>query len=194
MIEMKHITKKYGDFTVFSDFSLEIPEGEILCLMGKSGRGKTTLLRMLMGLEQPDAGSISGLEGKKISVVFQEDRLLPGFTVRQNLYSVCESALQQEHMMRILTALGLDEWIDREVAVLSGGMQRRVAIRRALRVSYDFLILDEAFRGLEYKTKEIAIELVLEEAKGGTILRSTHDAEEGKLMGGKILNLDAYFT
>lgn len=179
---------------VFSDFSLEIPEGEVLCLMGKSGRGKTTLLRMLMGLEQPDAGSISGLEGKKISVVFQEDRLLPGFTVRQNLYSVCESALQQEHMMRILTALGLEEWIDREVAVLSGGMQRRVAICRALLVSYDFLILDEPFRGLDDKTKEIAIKLVLEEAKGRTILLSTHDAEEGNLMGGKILNLDAYFT
>lgn len=194
MIEMKHITKTYGDLTVFSDFSLEIPEGEVLCLMGKSGRGKTTLLRMLMGLEQPDVGCITGLEGKKISVVFQEDRLLPGFTVRQNLYSVCESALQQEHMMRILTGLGLEEWIDREVAVLSGGMQRRVAICRALLVSYDFLILDEPFRGLDDKTREIAIKLVLEEAKERTILLSTHDAEEGKLMGGKILNLDAYLT
>lgn len=194
MIEMKHITKTYCDLTVFSDFSLEIPEGEVLCLMGKSGRGKTTLLRMLMGLEQPDAGCITGLEGKKISVVFQEDRLLPGFTVRQNLYSVCESALQQEHMMRILTGLGLEEWIDREVAVLSGGMQRRVAICRALLVSYDFLILDEPFRGLDDKTREIAIKLVLEEVKGRTILLSTHDAEEGKLMGGKILNLDAYLT
>lgn len=194
MIEMKHITKKYGDFTVFSDFSMEIPEGEVLCLMGKSGRGKTTLLRMLMGLEQPDAGSISGLAGKKISVVFQEDRLLPGFTVRQNLYSVCESTLQQEHMIRILTALGLDEWVDKEIAVLSGGMQRRVAICRALLVSYDFLILDEPFRGLDDKTKEVVIKLVLEEAKGRMILLSTHDAEEGKMMGGKILNLDAYFT
>ena len=120
--------------------------------------------------------------------------MLPGFTVRQNLYSVCESALQQEHMMRILTGLGLEEWIDREVAVLSGGMQRRVAICRALLVSYDFLILDEPFRGLDDKTREIAIKLVLEEVKGRTILLSTHDAEEGKLMGGKILNLDAYLT
>ena len=72
MIEMKHITKTYGDLTVFSDFSLEIPEGEVLCLMGKSGRGKTTLLRMLMGLEQPDAGCITGLEGKKISVTLEK--------------------------------------------------------------------------------------------------------------------------
>ncbi len=69
MIEMKHITKTYGDLTVFSDFSMEIPEGEVLCLMGKSGRGKTTLLRMLMGLERPDAGCITGLEGKR-SVLF----------------------------------------------------------------------------------------------------------------------------
>lgn len=190
MIEMKHITKKYDDFTVFSDFSMEIPEGEVLCLMGKSGRGKTTLLRMLMGLEQPDAGSITGLEHQKISVVFQEDRLLPGFTVRQNLYSVCDSTTQQAYMMQLLTALGLEEWIDKEVSILSGGMQRRVAICRALLVPYDFLILDEPFRGLDEKTKEIAIKLVLQEAKGRTILLSTHDMDEGKMMGGKILNLD----
>ncbi len=192
MIEMKHITKKYGDFTVFSDFSLEIPDGEVICLMGKSGRGKTTLLRMLMGLERPDKGTITGLNEKKISVVFQEDRLLPGFTVRQNLYSVCADAKQQERMMRLLTALGLAEWIDREVSVLSGGMQRRVAICRALLVPYDFLILDEPFRGLDDKTKEIAIKLVLEETKKCTVLLSTHDAEEGKMMGGKILNLDGF--
>lgn len=192
MIEMKHITKKYDDFTVFSDFSMEIPEGEVLCLMGKSGRGKTTLLRMLMGLEQPDAGSITGLEHQKISVVFQEDRLLPGFTVRQNLYSVCDSTAQQAYMMQLLTALGLDDWIDKEVSILSGGMQRRVAICRALLVPYDFLILDEPFRGLDEKTKEIAIKLVLQEAKGRTILLSTHDMDEGKMMGGKILNLDGF--
>ncbi|WP_394266757.1 ATP-binding cassette domain-containing protein [Anaerotignum sp.] len=190
MIEMKHITKKYGDFTVFSDFSMEIPEGEVFCLMGKSGRGKTTLLRMLMGLEQPDAGSINGLTDKRISVVFQEDRLLRNFTVRQNLYSVCDDALQQERMMGILTALGLDAWIDREVSVLSGGMQRRVAICRALLVPYDLLILDEPFRGLDDKTKEITLKLVLEEKKGRTILLSTHDAKECERMGGKILNLD----
>ena len=192
MIEMKHITKKYDDFTVFSDFSMEIPEGEVLCLMGKSGRGKTTLLRMLMGLEQPDAGSITGLEHQKISVVFQEDRLLSGFTVRQNLYSVCDSTAQQAYMMQLLTALGLDDWIDKEVSILSGGMQRRVAICRALLVPYDFLILDEPFRGLDEKTKEIAIKLVLQEAKGRTILLSTHDMDEGKMMGGKILNLDGF--
>lgn len=190
MIEIKHITKKYDDYTVFSDFSMEIQEGEVLCLMGKSGRGKTTLLRMLMGLEQPDTGSITGLTDKRISVVFQEDRLLPGFTVRQNLYSVCDDALQQERMMGILTALGLDAWIDREVSVLSGGMQRRVAICRALLVPYDLLILDEPFRGLDDKTKEITIKLVLEEKKGRTILLSTHDAKECERMGGKILNLD----
>ncbi|MCI7657392.1 ATP-binding cassette domain-containing protein [Anaerotignum sp.] len=190
MIEIKHITKKYDDYTVFSDFSMEIQEGEVLCLMGKSGRGKTTLLRMLMGLEQPDTGSITGLTDKRISVVFQEDRLLPGFTVRQNLYSVCDDALQQERMMGILTALGLDAWIDREVSVLSGGMQRRVAICRALLVPYDLLILDEPFRGLDDKTKEITLKLVLEEKKGRTILLSTHDAKECERMGGKILNLD----
>lgn len=192
MITIKHLTKKYGDLAVFSDFSLEIAEGEVLCLMGKSGRGKTTLLRMLMGLEQPDHGSIAGLEGKRISVVFQEDRLLPHFSVRQNLYSVCDGRLQQEHMMRLLTRLGLAEWVDREVSVLSGGMQRRVAICRALLVPCDLLILDEPFRGLDDKTKEMVIKLIREEAKGCTILLSTHDITEGKKMEGKILNLDSF--
>lgn len=192
MITIKHLTKKYGDLAVFSDFSLEIAEGEVLCLMGKSGRGKTTLLRMLMGLEQPDQGSIAGLEGKRISVVFQEDRLLPHFSVRQNLYSVCDGRLQQEHMMRLLTRLGLAEWVDREVSVLSGGMQRRVAICRALLVPCDLLILDEPFRGLDDNTKEMVIKLIREEAKGCTILLSTHDITEGKKMEGKILNLDTF--
>lgn len=192
MIAMKHITKKYDALTVFSDFSMEIPEGEILCLMGKSGRGKTTLLRLLMGLEQPDQGRITGLESKRISVVFQEDRLLPHFTVRQNLCSVCDGALQQEKMLRLLTILGLDEWIDREVSVLSGGMQRRVAICRALLAPYDLLILDEPFRGLDDKTKETVINLVLAEAKGRTILLSTHDVTEAEKAGGKILNLDGF--
>lgn len=192
MIKMEHMTKKYGDVMVFSDFSMEIPDGEVFCLMGKSGRGKTTLLRLLMGLEEPDKGSICGLEGKKISVVFQEDRLLPHFTVRQNLHSVWDGS--EEVMMKLLTALELAEWIDREVSVLSGGMRRRVAICRALLVPYDLLILDEPFRGLDDKTKENAIKLVLDEAKGRTILLSTHDLIEAEKMGGKILNLDTVFV
>ena len=146
MIEMKHITKTYGDLTVFSDFPMEIPEGEVLCSWENWAEARPScgckihfyLLRDAHGTGTARCRLHHWSGRKKISVVFQEDRLLPGFTVRQNLYSVCESALQQEHMMRILTGLGLEEWIDREVAVLSGGMQRRVAICRALLVSYIF--------------------------------------------------------
>lgn len=75
-IEMKHIKKSYGEQTVLADFSLSIPKGGMLCLMGASGSGKTTVLRILAGLTKPDAGEVAGVQGKKIAMVFQENRLL----------------------------------------------------------------------------------------------------------------------
>ena len=85
MIRIKDLQKSYGEKPVLSHFSHDLPDNGIVCLTGASGRGKTTLLRILAGLETADGGSVTGLSGRKIAFVFQEDRLLPWITAQQNI-------------------------------------------------------------------------------------------------------------
>ena len=192
MIVLRQVMKSYETQVVLDHISCEIEEGCVTALMGKSGRGKTTLLRLLLGLEQPDSGQMEGLAGKRFSAVFQEDRLLPGFIVRENLRCVCHTREQCDRIPYLLRRLGLEAWAGETVEALSGGMQRRVAIARALLAEFDILVLDEPFRGLDEATKQEVIALVLEEAAGRTILVATHDIKEVQWMGGKVLNLDEW--
>lgn len=189
MIQIRGLEKAYGENHVFSDFSLEIPEGDALCIMGASGRGKTTLFRILLGLEHRDGGTISGLEGKRFSAVFQEDRLLMDFTVRENLYAVCISQKEKQKAEKFLAAFGLEEWLDEKASVLSGGMMRRVAIARALLPEFDILILDEPFQGLDEDTKKKVASFLKQETSGKTILAAIHDKEEANLLGGRIVQI-----
>lgn len=189
MIQISHLEKTYGENHVFSDFSMEIPEGETLCIMGASGRGKTTLFRILLGLEQMDSGMVSGLEGQRLSAVFQEDRLLMEFSVRENLYVVCVNQRQREKAVKVLAALGLEEWMDEKVSVLSGGMMRRVAIARALLPEFDLLILDEPFQGLDEDTKKKTASFLKQETAGKTILAAIHDKKEAELLEGWIVQI-----
>ncbi len=192
MIVLRQVMKSYETQVVLDHISCEIEEGCVTALMGKSGRGKTTLLRLLLGLEQPDSGQMEGLAGKRFSAVFQEDRLLPEFIVRENLRCVCRTREQCDRIPYLLRRLGLEAWAGETVEALSGGMQRRVAIARALLAEFDILVLDEPFRGLDEATKQEVIALVLEEAAGRTILVATHDIKEVQWMGGKVLNLDEW--
>lgn len=192
MIVLRQVMKSYETQVVLDHISCEIEEGCVTALMGKSGRGKTTLLRLLLGLEQPDSGQMEGLAGKRFSAVFQEDRLLLGFIVRENLRCVCCTREQCDRIPYLLRRLGLEAWAGETVEALSGGMQRRVAIARALLAEFDILVLDEPFRGLDEATKQEVIALVLEEAAGRTILVATHDIKEVQWMGGKVLNLDEW--
>lgn len=189
MIEISHLEKSYGKKKVFSDFSMEIQEGETLCLMGASGRGKTTLFRMLLGLEKPDGGSISGLKGKLCSAVFQEDRLLMEFTVRENLLAVCASQKQRKRVPELLEALGLGECLHQKVSQLSGGMMRRVAIARALLPACDVLILDEPFQGLDENTRKKTADLMKKETTGKTLIVATHNEEDAILLEGRIVQI-----
>lgn len=190
VIRLQHITKQYGTHIVFSDFSYEIAEDAKLCVMGRSGRGKTTLFRMLLGLEQPDGGYIEGLKGKRMCAVFQENRLLPDFSVRENLRCVCRNRQQTAQIPKILEKLGLTDWEHQPVCVLSGGMQRRIAIGRALLVESDILLLDEPFSGLDENTKRQMIQVILGYTKEQILIVATHAAEDADLLGAKVLHLD----
>lgn len=186
MLSLYKVTKRYGAQTVFSNFSLDIPAGTRICLMGPSGCGKTTALRLLAGLEEPDAGRVTR-EGT-ISLVFQEDRLLNALSPMGNLRLVAGRGTSGR-LESLLIRLGLEHSLSKPVGEFSGGMKRRVAIARALAANCEALLLDEPFKGLDPATREKTVQVILEEAQGKTILLVTHDLAEAKLMGAEPVRL-----
>ena len=170
---------------VLKDFSLELPDEGRICLFGKSGCGKSTILRLVMGLSRPGSGRITGTEGLSISAVFQEDRLLPWKTVLENAALFADRDSAEE----LLTALGLGEVLHSLPAELSGGMKRRAALGRALSHPFDLLILDEPFTGLDEETKKTAIALVDRAVQGRMLLMATHDPEEARALGTEIVQV-----
>lgn len=150
--------------------------------MGRSGGGKTTLIKLLMGLEKPTEGSIEGLFGKKLSAVFQEDRLCENLSAAANIRLVCRNHVSDEELKSAFQRVCLNEVWRKPVRELSGGMRRRVAILRALFAEYDFLILDEPLKGLDEETKQKTAVYILEKTQGKTVLVVTHDEEEAKLL------------
>lgn len=122
-IEMRHIKKSYGGQTVLADFSLSIPEGGMLCLMGPSGSGKTTVLRILAGLTKPDAGEVDGLRGKKVAMVFQENRLLEWADAFANV----ELVLGQADVERIVAGMGSGQGRQHMAGEVSGQKGQHMA-------------------------------------------------------------------
>ncbi len=180
-ITLNGIDKAFGGNHVLQDFSALIHAGKMTCIMAPSGKGKTTLLRILMGLDQQDSGIITGLEGLKLSVVFQEDRLCDNLTAAANIRLTCPNKTHCD-VEEGLRALGLAGCIHQPTRELSGGMRRRVALLRALMAEYDLLILDEPFKGLDVDTKAIVMEYTRLHIAGKTAILVTHDLEEAQAL------------
>ncbi len=139
-IEMKYIKKSYGGQTVLADFSLSIPEGGVCCLMGASGSGKTTVLRILAGLTKPDAGEITGVQGRKVAMVFQENRLLEWADAFANVELVLGGAEGGSHMAGLTP--GGAEGGDHMPNLLPGkkkwrARERKAALRAFLRAEFE---------------------------------------------------------
>lgn len=183
-IIVEHLWKRYGDKQVFQDYSLRIRQGTVSAIMAPSGAGKTTLIRLLAGLETADSGTISGLDGKKVSMVFQEDRLCSHLSAVMNIRFVCDKNISKNQICNELQQVGLGGSELRPVSELSGGMKRRVALVRALLVPYDILILDEPFKGLDEEMKEKVMDYTKEKSSGKTVILVTHDEKEAEYMGG----------
>lgn len=188
-IKIKNICKSFGEQVVLKDYSLEIPAGRRVCIMAPSGSGKTTLINILLGLTKADSGQIEGLQGLKISAVFQEDRLIEGSDVYANLNAVRRQKMQPAELDAALAAIGMTDYKGKPVRELSGGMKRRVAILRALLSDYDFLVLDEPFKGLDEKLKEQVISYVKEKTEGRTVLLITHEAEDAEKLDATVFGL-----
>lgn len=187
-MELLHIQKQYGTKEIFHDYNASFKQGSRYCIMGESGRGKTTLLRMIAGLETYDQGEIVWDAVKKVSVVFQENRLFEWATVEKNI-ALVQKKKQFIDITRHLQKVKLDGMEKKKISELSGGMKRRVAIVRAMVAESSLVLMDEPFTGLDLDTKKEVIQYVLEQQKGRTLLISTHSKEEVSLLQAEMIQL-----
>jgi len=176
---------------VLKGLDLDLPDQGITVVLGRSGCGKTTLLRLIAGLEQADSGQIL-LDGEqKIGVIFQEPRLMPWLTVERNiLFGVGKKSAGK--LGGLLSLTGLSGFAQAYPAQLSGGMKQRVALARALAYEPDYLLMDEPFAALDYFTRaQMQRELlrIYQSSRVG-ILFVTHSIEEALTIGTRILILE----
>jgi len=173
---------------VLDRFSCLIEERAVTCVMGPSGRGKTTLLRIMMGLEQPDSGQVNGMAKLRKSAVFQENRLCENLSAASNIRLVCREPVALRDIIDSMSAIGLNpDCAKQPVRIMSGGQRRRIAILRALMAEYDVLFLDEPFKGLDAETKERTMKYARERNLDKTVVLVTHDESECEAMGGRII-------
>jgi NitT/TauT family transport system ATP-binding protein len=177
-IKVSGLCKSFNGQQVLDDINMTFSEGAITCIMGTSGVGKTTLAYILMGLYKPDSGEITGLSKKKLSAVFQEDRLIEHWDAIKNIMLVSKKDVTRQQVKEHLSRIGLTEYEGKAVSSLSGGMRRRVAIVRAILSEYDVLLMDEPFKGLDEDLKVQVINYVKENTKGKTLIVITHDKDE----------------
>ena len=225
LLTLHNLKKTYGNKTAVNIDSLAIQPRSFTCIVGKSGCGKTTLLRLLAGLETPDTvtnvkdqtaasynapgqninvtSCITGLPAKT-APVFQEPRLMPWLTVKENIMfslkgqdgNVTNSDVSlpspEERCRQLLQELELTEATDLYPAQLSGGMAQRVSLGRTLFYDPELILMDEPFSALDYFTRRNLQDMVLRlfQHQKKTILFVTHDVEEALLLGDRILVME----
>ena len=190
---LKDINKSFGTKVVLKDFNLELDNKQINCLIGESGRGKSTILNLICGLSKKDSGDIIGASKGSVSYIFQEDRLLPWLTVYDNIKLALTKYYNGVELNRkiddVLKKVNGEEWKDIYPNKLSGGMRQRVNIARALGKPSDIILMDEPFKSLDYKTKYSIMKefkKIFEEDKR-IVVFVTHDVDECVYFMGKVI-------
>ena len=189
MLELKNVSFSYGEREILSDFNLKVENGQCVCLKGHSGCGKTTVLRLLLGLETATSGSV--VNPKNPSVVFQEDRLIPSLSLKKNVLLPLGKE-KYDFALKLINEAGLGESLNKRVSELSGGMKRRTAIVRAVAFGGDALILDEPFNGIDADTREIMAKMIKREFlnKGKPVLMVSHIPADAKSLNAEVLEMD----
>lgn len=172
-IKLKDCTVSYETEVILKDFSVELAQGKIYAITGKSGIGKTTLLNVLLGLKKAEDGEISGNSSIQAGV-FQENRLFEEYTATENVFATGHCLMEKEDVEAALGDLLQGENISKPVKEYSGGMKRRVEIARAMLSDSPIIVMDEPFTGLDDITKEKAICFIEKYRKSRTILFTTH--------------------
>ena len=163
-----HLYKRFGDKVVLEDVSLTVPDGAVVCLMAPSGRGKTTLLRCIAGLEMPDSGIVTGVP-ERLGFVFQEDRLCPQLDAVENVRLVTGRAMSRRDIEEHLRELGLADCLDQRAAEL--------------------LLLDEPFKGLDGAARDRTAQYLLRHRNGAAVLCVTHDRADAAALGAEIVEI-----
>ena len=189
-LQICDLCKQFDGVAVLDHVSMELESGHIYCLTAPSGKGKTTLFRILMGLETADSGRLF-MERVPIGAVFQEDRLCETFSAVDNVLMTSPSSMSRAEVRRELMELLPEEVLDRPAATLSGGQKRRVAICRALCALSELLILDEPITGLDPSAIQDFYHLIkkLNKEDGITIIMVSHDIGNVISQANKILHL-----
>ncbi|HUQ11885.1 MAG TPA: nitrate ABC transporter ATP-binding protein [Steroidobacteraceae bacterium] len=204
-LELRNVSKRYGDTEVLADINLSIEEGEFVALIGFSGSGKTTLMSILAGLIEPDGGEVllrgkpAGGPGPDRGLVFQSYSLMPWLTVYENVALAVDTVfdrdskqLRRERTQKYVRMVGLAHASDRRPAELSGGMRQRVAVARALAMNPEFLLLDEPLSALDALTRarlQNEIESIWRDEKK-TVVLVTNDVDEALLLADRIVPLN----
>lgn len=206
MLELKNINKRFGERQILKDFNLNVPEKKILAIVGQSGGGKTTLLRMLAGLETIDSGQVL-YNGKEISVselasmnllgfVFQDFQLFPHMTVLTNLTLSpvktmnMDPAQAEQKARQLLERLGLEEHADHYPHALSGGQKQRVALARAMMIEPEIIGYDEPTSALDPGLRlEVEKLLIQNREMGMTQIVVTHDMQFAQNIADEILEV-----
>ena len=189
-ILIRNLSKAFGDKQVLSRLDMTVPAGTVTCLQGASGIGKTTLLRIIAGLETQDGGTVEGVP-EKIAFVFQEDRLCEDFNALRNIQMVTGRALPADSIRAHLRELEIPEdSLNQPVREFSGGMKRRVAIARAVCADAELVLMDEPFKGLDEALKEHVMEYVKRHTAGRTVICVTHNAAEADYLGGQVIQME----
>jgi NitT/TauT family transport system ATP-binding protein len=181
-----------GALTVIRDLVFELPPETFTCLIGPSGAGKTTTLRIILGLETDFRGSISAdLRKARLAAVFQEPRLLPWRTVEQNIRLALPPGLAHRDLMPVLDAVELTAFAESYPSELSLGMARRAALARAFSVEPELLLLDEPFVSLDEPTANRLRELLLDlwRSRPVTVLMVTHNLREAVRLADRLVIL-----
>ena len=204
MIEFRNVTKSFNDEVVLNDITFSVSRGESTIILGESGSGKSTILKLILGLIKPDSGEIlfedqdiANMRERElvqvrrmIGMVFQEGALFDSLSVRENVgYRLYEEGLLSDEeieasVLQLLGFVGLADSIDKMPAELSGGMKRRVGIARALVGTPKLVLYDEPTAGLDPITKRTIVELMikLRDLEGVTTIFVTHDLPAAEII------------
>lgn len=204
ILHVEGLSKAYGDHQVLGDINFDVRAGEFMCIVGPSGAGKTTLLQCLSGLIQPSSGTVS-IRGRKVTeppkemaIVFQDysRSLMPWLSILDNIMLPMRSTVKDKNERKkraidALTEVGLKDHTHKYPWQMSGGMQQRAAIARALAYSPDIILMDEPFASVDAQTRADLEDLTLKvkEHLGITIALVTHDIDEAVYLSDRILVL-----